>query len=75
METQRDKQRRRRIRAVVALIALLLAVLALTLVHYFVIPLDVLWFRFLRKIDVVLPGMSDAGPDLIQLAAWISWIA
>lgn len=54
LATEEDIERRRRSRTWAILAAVGLAVLALVLVHFLWIPLDVLWFRWLRKLDSLL---------------------
>ena len=74
METQEQKRHRRRIAAIIAVSAVATFILALLLVHLFWIPLDVLWFRALRKLEVYVPGtVSDWAQPLAAIR--FLWIA
>jgi succinoglycan biosynthesis transport protein ExoP len=61
MQTREEKVRKRWIRrmSAVALIAALVA--ALLLVHFLWLPLDVLWFKKLRKIEMYAPDVISSG--------------
>lgn len=65
METGHEKLRRRRVVGLVALIVLAALVAALLAVHFFLVPLDVLWFKALRKLDMFAPGVASGGTMLI----------
>jgi hypothetical protein len=44
------------------------------LIHFFWIPLDVLWFRILRKLDMYVPNMAS-GQAARFAAIRIPWSA
>ncbi len=49
-----DKAKTKRVKKRVILLFITVIVLALLFIHFVVSPLDVLWFRILRKIDILM---------------------
>jgi polysaccharide biosynthesis transport protein len=74
METGREKLRRRRLVGLIALSMVAALVVALLAVHFFWMPLDVLWFRALRKLEMTAPGIASRGMMMIA-ATRTSWNA
>jgi len=74
MDTPAGKQRRRRHRNFAVAGSIVVLVVALGLVHIFWSPLDVVWFRLLRKVDGVVPVLGTAG-DVLQALARNAWNA
>jgi succinoglycan biosynthesis transport protein ExoP len=74
METQHEKRHRRRVAAIIAASSVAALVLALLLVHFFWIPLDVLWFRALRKLNMYVPVTASGWGQLLA-ATRFPWIA
>ncbi len=52
MENSSDMQRRSRGKTKITVAVLAVLIAALLIVHFFVSPLDVLWYRFLRFLDI-----------------------
>jgi polysaccharide biosynthesis transport protein len=73
MQTRQEKLHKRRVMQVGALSLVAALASALLLVHFFWIPLDVLWFRSLRKLDMYVPDMASSGA--MSIAARIRWSA
>jgi polysaccharide biosynthesis transport protein len=59
METRYQKMHRRRVAVIIAASSVAALILALLLVHFFWIPLDVLWFRGMRKVEPYVPGTAS----------------
>jgi polysaccharide biosynthesis transport protein len=74
MHTRQEKLRKRRAMQIGGLSLVASCGLALLIVHFFWIPLDVLWFRSLRKLDMYVPGMASRGA-MLMAAARIRWSA
>jgi succinoglycan biosynthesis transport protein ExoP len=49
-----DKAKTKRVKKRVVILFVAVIVFALLFIHFVVSPLDVLWFRVLRKIDVLM---------------------
>ncbi len=49
-----DKAKTQRIKKRVVLLFIAVIVFALLFIHFFVSPLDVMWFRILRKVDILM---------------------
>jgi protein tyrosine kinase modulator len=74
METGQEKLHKRRVTwIIVASLVAALGVIVL-LIHFFWIPLDVLWFRILRKLDMYMPNMAS-GQAARFAAIRIPWSA
>jgi polysaccharide biosynthesis transport protein len=56
METHREKSHRRKVVRLGALVVIATAIAGLLLVHFFWMPLDVLWFKTLRKLEMFAPA-------------------
>ena len=74
MQTRQEKLHKRRVVQIGALSLVAAFASALLLVHFFWIPLDVLWFRSLRKLDMYVPDIASSGAMSIA-AARIRWSA
>jgi polysaccharide biosynthesis transport protein len=61
--TMGDRMRHRRRVRTAAVASLVAFALALTAVHALWMPLDVLWYRSLRGIETVMPGLAHAIPS------------
>ena len=59
IENEADKKSRRRIRNVLAVSLVGGLVLIVLLIHFFWTPLDVLWYRILRVLEMYLPQASQ----------------
>jgi uncharacterized protein involved in exopolysaccharide biosynthesis len=72
MENDAKRQRKRKI--VLVIVASLIAALGLAvlLVHFFFIPLDVLWFRALRWLQTYVPAVASISesPSGMMRMAW-----
>ncbi len=60
LESEEERRQRRTARWRAAAVTVTLLAAAVLLVHFFVVPLDVLWFRALRKVSI-LTGMDLVG--------------
>lgn len=74
MQTRQEKLHKRRVAQIGAISLVAAFASALLLVHFFWIPLDVLWFRGLRKLDMFGPDISTSGAMLIA-GTRIGWTA
>ena len=72
METPHDKMHGRRVAGIVVASSVAALVLGLIAVHLLWIPLDVLWYRGVRKLDAYAPGMvsSVVMPFAATRIAW-----
>ena len=59
METSAERQRQRRFALLIAASSVAALGLVALLVHFFFIPLDVLWFRALRSLEVYVPAIAS----------------
>jgi uncharacterized protein involved in exopolysaccharide biosynthesis len=71
LETSREKLHKRRIARTIVVSSVAVILLALLLIHFFWIPLDVLWFRGVRKIA---PGMASV-PTMLFAVTRMPWNA
>ena len=63
MENNEQRQRKRRITLIIVASSVAALGLAVLFVHFFFIPLDVLWFRALRWLPMYVPAVaSSSGP-------------
>jgi len=65
METSGEKLHRRRILGIAAVVVIAAIIGGLLVVHFFWAPLDVLWFRVLRKLEMYAPGLLSGGTAII----------
>src|SRR5439155_17359062 len=73
METGQEKLHKRNIAWTIVASSVAGLAVILLLIHFFLVPLDVLWFRIMRKLGLYLPDMGSGA------AAWfaavrIPWI-
>ena len=59
MENNEQRQRKRKIALIIAASSVAALGLAVLLVHFFFIPLDVLWFRALRWLQMYVPAVAS----------------
>jgi hypothetical protein len=52
MENNEERQRKRKIALIITVSSIAALGLAVLLVHFFFMPLDVLWFRALRRLEM-----------------------
>jgi len=72
VENIADRQRKRRVAWVVIASSVAVLGLAAVLVHFFYVPLDVLWFRALRSLGVYVPAVASipVSPSGMMRIVW-----
>ncbi len=75
METHEQKLHKRRAAAMIAISSVAALIVAVLLVHYFWIPLDVLWFRAWRKLNTYVPETASVWIQLLAATMRMPWIA
>lgn len=75
METGRERRKRRRLFGIGAIVAFAGLAAALLLVHFFWMPLDVLWYWALRKLEMSAPGMVTSADPIFLAATRLPWSA
>jgi len=72
MANEAQSQRRRNVVRVAAASVVAALGLAVLLVHFFFLPLDVLWFRALRALQVYVPALasSPGAPSAMARMLW-----
>ena len=75
METGRERRKRRRMFGLGAIIAVGMLAAALLLVHFFWMPLDVLWYWALRKLEMAAPNIVSSADSILMAATRLSWSA
>ena len=65
MATHEEKSHRRAILQLAMVVSIVAVIVALPLVHFFWMPLDVLWFKTLRTLEMTAPGVVGSGTMLI----------
>jgi protein tyrosine kinase modulator len=72
IENDAQKQRKRKLVRVVVASSIATLVVVILLVHFFFIPLDVLWFRALRRLEVYVPAIASIleSPSAMMRIAW-----
>jgi len=66
METPQEKLHKRRATWIIVVTSLAALAVLLLFIHLFWTPLDVLWFRILRKLDMYIPNIAS------DQAAWLA---
>jgi hypothetical protein len=74
MENKAEKRRKRRIALIIVASLLAALGLALLLVHSFLIPLDVLWFRALQWLQGYVPAVASISGTPLETMRFV-WSA
>ena len=74
VENNEEKRRKRKIAGVTVASAVAALILAVLLVHFFLIPLDVLWFRALRWFQIHTPTVASISGSPLEMMR-ILWSA
>ena len=74
IENNEEKQQKRKIAGITVASAVAALILAVLLVHFFLIPLDVLWFRALRWFQIHTPTVASISGSPLEMMR-ILWSA
>jgi len=73
VETDQEKRERHKRSLMTLALAAITLVVAIALIHFFVVPVDVLWFRALRKLEFYAPAIVSSLPPFETVG--IPWSA